>query len=47
MNKRCVGKQKEELAAEFLIGRGVKIIDKNFACKVGEIDMICLDKGCI
>ena len=33
MNKRCVCKQKEELAAEFLIGRGVKIIDKNFACK--------------
>ena len=47
MNKRCVGKQKEELAAEFLIGRGVKIIDKNFACKVGEIDLICLDKGCL
>ena len=45
MNKRCVGKQKEELAAEFLSGRGVKITDKNFACKVGEIDLIGLDNG--
>ena len=45
MNKRFVGKQKEELAAEFLVGRGVKIIDKNFACKVGEIDLIGLDNG--
>ena len=45
MNKRFVGKQKEELAAEFLSGRGVKIIDKNYACKVGEIDLIGLDNG--
>ena len=45
MNKRCVGKQKEELAAEFLVRRGVKIIDKNYACKVGEIDLIGLDNG--
>lgn len=45
MNKRCVGKQKEELAAEFLACQGVKITEYNFACKVGEIDLIGLDKG--
>ena len=45
MNKRCIGKQKEELAAEFLTSQGVKIVENNFACKVGEIDLIGIDKG--
>ena len=40
MNKRCIGKQKEELAAEFLKDRGMMILEKNFACKIGEIDLI-------
>ena len=46
MNKRTLGTQKEEMVAEFLAKQGIKILEKNFACKMGEIDLICLDKGC-
>ena len=46
MNKRTIGNQKEEIAALFLTRHGVKILERNFACKLGEIDLICLDKGC-
>ena len=47
MNKRCIGKQKEELAAEFLKDRGMMIWEKNFACKIGEIDLIAKDRKCL
>ena len=47
MNKRCVGKQKEELAVAFLMCCGMKILEKNFACKAGEIDVIGLHDGCL
>ncbi len=45
MNKRCVGKEKEELAAVFLTGCGMNILEKNFTCKLGEIDLIGLQDG--
>ena len=47
MNKRTIGTQKEEMVAEFLDKQGIKILERNFACKMGEIDLICLDKGCL
>ena len=47
MNKRTIGNQKEKMAASFLVGQGVKILERNFACKLGEIDLICFDKGCL
>lgn len=45
MNKRSIGKEKEELAARFLVSQGVKILEKNFSCKFGEVDLIGFDKG--
>ena len=47
MNKRNIGKEKEELAAKFLTRQGVKILEKNFSCRMGEIDLIGLDGECI
>ena len=47
MNKRTLGTQKEEMVAQFLAKQGIKILERNFACKMGEIDLICLDKGCL
>ena len=39
------GKYGEELAAEFLIKSGYKIIDKNYKfSRYGEIDIIALEK---
>jgi putative endonuclease len=38
------GKIGEELATKYLLEKGYKIIDRNFSCKQGEIDIIALDK---
>lgn len=43
MNKRCIGTNYETLAAEYLEQQGLSIIDKNFRCKLGEIDLIAHD----
>lgn len=43
MNKRAIGKQYEDLAREYLIKNGYTIIDKNYRCKIGEIDVIAKD----
>lgn len=40
MNKRTIGTQKEELAAEFLKKQGVSILERNFFTRQGEIDLI-------
>jgi putative endonuclease len=40
MNTRCIGKNFEEYAANYLIEKGYKIIDRNFKCTYGEIDII-------
>ena len=38
------GQYTENLACEFLENKGFKLIEKNFNCKVGEIDLIMKDK---
>lgn len=43
MNKREVGAQKEQLACTFLQGNGYEIIEQNYRCKVGEIDIVAKD----
>jgi len=35
----------EELAAEYLKLRGLKILARNLRCKTGELDLVCLDGG--
>jgi putative endonuclease len=37
------GEQAEALAADFLRGRGLRITERNFRCRYGEIDLIALD----
>lgn len=46
MNKRAVGSFYEEAAMEYLQSKGIKIIQKNFRCKNGEIDIIGKDGEC-
>lgn len=43
IKKDDLGKKGEELAARYLQEQGYKILEKNFRCKVGEIDIIGLD----
>ncbi len=40
INKRSIGKNKEQIAADFLINKGYKILELNFRYRAGEIDII-------
>lgn len=37
------GQQAENLAADFLQQRGLKVLERNFGVRGGEIDLICRD----
>jgi putative endonuclease len=39
------GAAAEQLAAQYLKVRGLKILARNLRCKAGEIDLVCLDDG--
>ena len=45
MNKRKIGGQFESLAADYLMKKGFRIIERNFRCRQGEIDLIAEDGG--
>ena len=42
-NKRQTGARKEELAADYLKRQGVRILEMNYRCRQGEIDLIGRD----
>ena len=44
MEKKELGKKGEELALRFLKKKGYQIIEKNYACKMGEMDIIAKEK---
>ena len=41
--KRASGNYGEDIAAAFLKQKGYKIVDRNFLCRLGEIDIIASD----
>lgn len=43
MNKRKIGGQYEEQAAEFLARQGYRIVEKNYRSRAGEIDLVGWD----
>jgi len=43
INKRRLGKEFEEMASAYLAEKGYKIIETNFWCRTGEIDLIAKD----
>jgi len=40
---RALGAQAEARAAEFLQRKSYRIVDRNWTCKGGELDLVCLD----
>lgn len=40
MNTRVIGALKEDMAISYLEENGFEIIERNFKCKIGEIDVI-------
>lgn len=45
MNNRKLGSRYEALAARFLEGKGVRVIEQNYRNRFGEIDLIARDQG--
>lgn len=43
--KQIVGKYGEVLAANYLIDRGYQIIETNWRCALGEIDLVAVHHG--
>ncbi|MBP3196783.1 MAG: YraN family protein [Butyrivibrio sp.] len=43
LNKRAVGDTKELLACNYLKDEGAVILERNFRCRTGEIDIIAKD----
>lgn len=45
MNKRQTGSQYEEKAAEYMKQQGYRILERNYRCRQGEIDIIAQDEA--
>lgn len=45
--RRDAGRAAERLAAQFLEARGLVILERNFRCRTGEVDLIARDGGTI
>jgi len=45
VDKNSIGQRGEEVASKALEREGYRIIEKNFRCRQGEIDIIAEDKG--
>ena len=41
------GRKGEDLACEFLKKKGYRILERNFRCKMGEMDIIAAGDGCL
>jgi putative endonuclease len=44
MQKKELGRKGEELALRFLRKQGYRIIERNYVCKMGEMDIIAKEK---
>jgi len=45
MNKRAIGQKGEEIACELLIKKGYHIVERNYRCPIGEIDIIAYNRN--
>lgn len=47
MEKKELGKKGEEVALRFLKKKGYRIIERNYVCKMGEMDIIAKEKDAL
>lgn len=47
MNKRMIGAMYEQRAAAYLKERGFQVLELNFTCRQGEVDVIGIHQGCL
>jgi putative endonuclease len=43
----AVGAYGEQLAARYLVESGMQILDRNWRCSQGEIDIVAMDDACL
>jgi putative endonuclease len=44
---RGLGDYGERMAARYLTERGLDVLDRNWRCDLGEIDIVARDRGCL
>ncbi len=44
---RKIGSVAEQQACDYLMAQGLKWVESNYQCRVGEIDLIMRDKNCL
>jgi len=44
---RTRGARYEQLALEHLISEGLELVERNFQCRLGEVDLILRDQDCL
>jgi putative endonuclease len=44
-DRHAAGRAAEQLAARYLEARGLVILERNFRCRAGEVDLIARDGG--
>ena len=45
--KLLLGKEGERVAERYLHKKGYKLVERNYRCKAGELDLIVLDRGVV
>lgn len=45
--KDAVGRYGEQVAASRLAALGWEVIDRNWRCALGELDIVAVDRGCV
>jgi len=43
VDRRAAGRAAEQLAARFLEARGLVIVERNYRCRAGEVDLVARD----
>jgi putative endonuclease len=46
-DRRALGRWGEDLAARHLASKGYEIMNRNWRCEYGEIDLVARDAGCL
>lgn len=47
MNNRSIGTRYEEQAVKYLEKHGFLLLEQNFRCRLGEIDIVGIHEGCL
>ncbi|MEO0082055.1 MAG: YraN family protein [candidate division WOR-3 bacterium] len=47
MNRSRLGAAGEQIAEQYLKSRGWRVLERNYRTKLGEIDLVCREKGTI